>query len=150
MQKSDINALENCLQAWRIGDPSSVISGDNFVFDDFSPKEDDINQSLFTKSIHDDTVCEVLKLLFGAFYRNGGRSLSTWWEIRMMILEIAFLWKPSLFQKQILWVNGTSREKPNATILWLEALILFRLLNGWIKKNLQCMLNYWKMPENVD
>ena len=44
-------------------------TGDAF-FDDFPPKEDDIYQSLFTKSTRDDTVCEILKLLFGAFYRH--------------------------------------------------------------------------------
>ena len=61
--------LLSCLKDWS-SDPSSVISGDAFVFDDFSPTEDNIYHSLFTKSSHDDTVCEILTLLFNAFHHH--------------------------------------------------------------------------------
>ena len=52
-------ALLTSLKNWS-SDPFSVIYGDAFVFDDFPPKEDDIYQSLFAKSNHDNTVCEIL------------------------------------------------------------------------------------------
>jgi len=47
-----------------------TISGEAFVFDDFPPSKDDIYRSLFMESSHDDTVCEILKVLFSVFHRH--------------------------------------------------------------------------------
>ena len=58
--------LLSCVKDWS-SDPSSVNA---FIYDDFPPTEDNIYHSLFSESKHDDTVCEILKLLFSAFHRH--------------------------------------------------------------------------------
>ena len=70
--------LLSCLQQWSL-EPSVVISGDVSTFDDFSPSEDEIYNSLFASSDYDNTVCEVLKLMFSALLSHrasSGRSFS--------------------------------------------------------------------------
>ena len=124
--------LLTSLKNWSC-DPSSVISGDAFVFDDFPPKEDDIYQSLFTKSTHDDTVCDILQLLFSAFYRHlmhlvedhlpGGRYDD--FGDRLSEETISVPKTNTVSERDFAQLDRLLREKPNATILSLEALILF-------------------------
>ena len=125
-------ALLASLKNWS-SDPFSVISGDAFVFDDFPPKEDDIYHSLFTKSNHDDTVCEVLKLLFGAFYRHlmhlvedhlpGGRYDDFGDQLSEETITVPKT--NTVSERDFAQLDRLLREKPNATTLSLEALILF-------------------------
>ncbi len=58
--------LLSCLNQWSL-DPSSVISSEAIVFDDFPPSEDSIYASLVAPSEYDDTVHEMLQVLFSAF-----------------------------------------------------------------------------------
>ena len=124
-------ALLTSLKNWS-SDPFSVIYGDAFVFDDFPPKEDDIYQSLFAKSNHDNTVCEILKLLFDAFYRHlmhlvedhlpGGR-----YDDFGDLLSEETITVPktnTVSERDFAQLDRLLREKPNATTLSLEALIL--------------------------
>ena len=114
-------------------DPSSVISGDTCVFDDYPPKEDSIYQSLFTKSTHDDTVCEILKLLFAAFYRHlmhlvkdhlpGGRYDDFGESLSEQTITVPKT--NTVSERDFAQLDRLLREKPNAVILSLEALILF-------------------------
>ena len=124
--------LLTSLKNWSC-DPTSVISGDAFAFDDFPPKEDDIYQSLFTKSTHDDTVCEILKLLFAAFYRHlmhlvedhlpGGRYDG--FEDRLSEETISVPKTNTVSERDFAQLDRLLREKPNSAIISLEALILF-------------------------
>ena len=124
--------LLTSLKNWS-SDPFSVIYGDAFVFDDFPPKEDDIYQSLFAKSNHDNTVCEILKLLFDAFYCHlmhlvedhlpGGR-----YDDFGDLLSEETITVPktnTVSEQDFAQLDRLLREKPNATTLSLEALILF-------------------------
>ena len=140
LESKDVSILENeyfktllsCLQQWSL-EPSVVISGDVSTFDDFPPSEDEIYNSFFASSDYDNTVCEVLKLMFSAFYSHiehlvedhlaGGKYDNITETLCEETLSVPNT--NTISERDFAQLDHLLKEKSNATMLSLEALILF-------------------------
>ena len=129
--------LLSCFKDWSFN-PSSVISGEAFVFDDFPPSKDNIYCSLFMESSYNDTVCEILKVLFSAFHRHlehlvedhlpGGKYDN---YIDYLSEETTSVPKTNtVSERDFAQLDRLLREKPNAAILSLSYLTTIKLLIG--------------------
>ena len=124
--------LLSCLNQWSIN-AATVMSGAAVVFDDFPPSVDPIYSSLFARSDFDDTVEEILCMLFSAFssllehlvgdHLHGGSYDAT---NETLIEENRSVPKTNTVSKRdFAQLDRLLREKPNASVLSLEAMILF-------------------------
>ena len=124
--------LLSCLNDWSVNG-SSVVAGEAVVFDDFPPSVDSIHASLFAPSEYDVIVEELLCDLFSAFsslllclvedhlpegkFDNADETL---------IRDTTSVPKTNtVSERDFAQLDRLLREKPNATILSLEAMILF-------------------------
>ena len=120
------------LNEWSV-DASSVMSGDAVVFTDFPPTVDSIHTSLFAPSDYDDTVEEILCVLFSAFSSLLTRLVadhlpSGEYDAAKEALTEETKSVPTtntISERDFAQLDRLLREKPNATILSLEAMILF-------------------------
>ena len=124
--------LLSCLNKWSVN-ATSVISGVAVLFDDFLPSVDSIHASLFSPSDYDDTVEEILCMLFSAFssllerlvsdHLPGGQYDAS---SETLIEETKSVPKTNtVSERDFAQLDRLLREKPNASILSLEAMILF-------------------------
>ena len=124
--------LKLCLDEWAC-DAMIVLTGEAILYDDFPPVEDAIFSSLITSSEYDATAQEILQTLFSALsllvsqfvedhlpggkYDNPSIHLST---------ETKSMPKTNVIsERDFAKLDRLLREKPNATTLCLEGMILF-------------------------
>jgi len=127
--------LLSCLNQWSL-DPSSVISGEAIIFDDFPPSEDSFYASLVAPSEYDDMVHEMLQVLFSAFsslltclvedHLPGGKLDDT---DETLIKQTKSVPKTNtVSERDFAQLDRLLREKPNASILSLEAMIFQKVI----------------------
>jgi len=124
--------LKLCLDQWTC-DAMTVLCGEAILFDDFPPVKDAIFNSLIASSEYDATAQEILQTLFSALsllvsrlvedhlpegkYDNPSVQLAT---------ETKSVPKTNvLSERDFAKLDRLLREKPNATTLCLEGMILF-------------------------
>ena len=114
-------------------DASDVVSGEAILFPDFPPSEDVIWQHLITPSEHDSLVLVILQTLFHAFsalvtrlvddHLPGGKYDE---PTSQLLEETASVPKTNVIsERDFAKLDRLLREKPNASTLSLEAMILF-------------------------
>ena len=124
--------LLSCLNDWSVN-ASSVIAGEAVVFDDFPPTVDSIHASLFAPSEYDAVVEELLCVLFSAFsslllrlvedHLPGGKFDNA---DETLVTDTTSVPKTNtVSERDFAQLDRLLREKPNASILSLEAMILF-------------------------
>ena len=124
--------LLNCLESWS-KDASDVVAGEAVLYSDFRPTPDAISDSLGTPSELDSTVQEILQLVFSALALLVTRLLEDHLPggvLDMPSEQLACETKsvPSsnvISERDFAKLDRLLREKPNATTLSLEGLILF-------------------------
>lgn len=124
--------LVSCLNNWSV-DATSVISGEAVIFDDFPPSIDSIHASLFAPSEYDAIVEEILCVLFSAFssllmrlvedHLPGGRYDNIDETLREESRSVPKT--NTISERDFAQLDRLLREKPNASVLSLEATILF-------------------------
>ena len=124
--------LLSCLGKWAI-DASTVVSGNAIVFEDFPPTVDAIYECLFAPSKYDNIVEESLTVLFGAFsslltrlvceHLPDGKYDAT--NVSLVAETKSVPKTNTISERDFAQLDRFLREKPNASILSLEALILF-------------------------
>ena len=124
--------LLSCLDEWSV-DASPVISGNAVVFDDFPPTVDAIYECLFAPSDYDDVVEEILTVLFGAFsslltclvaeHLPDGKYDAT--DVSLIEETKSVPKTNTISERDSAQLDCFLREKPNASILSLEAMVLF-------------------------
>ena len=124
--------LLSCLNDWSVN-ASSVIAGEVVIFDDFPPTVDSIHASLFAPSEYDAVVEELLCVLFSAFsslllrlvedHLPGGKFDNA---DETLVTDTTSVPKTNtVSERDFAQLDRLLREKPNASILSLEAMILF-------------------------
>ena len=124
--------LKSCLDEWAC-DAMPVLSGEAILYDDFPPVQDAIFNSLIASSEYDATVQEILQTLFSALsllvsrfveehlpggkYDNPSSQLTTETKSAPKTNVIS--------ERDFAKLDRLLREKPNATTLSLEGMILF-------------------------
>jgi len=121
----------SCLDEWSVD--ASVISGNAVLFDDFPPTVDAIYECLFAPSDYDDVVVEILTVLFGAFssllthlvaeHLPDGKYDAT--DVSLIKETKSFPKTNTISERDFVQLDHFLREKPNASILSLEAMVLF-------------------------
>ena len=124
--------LLSCLNDWSIN-ASSVVAGEAVVFDDFPPSVDSIHASLFAPSEYDAIVEELLCVLFSAFsslllrlvedHLPEGKFDDA--DETLIRDTISVPKMNTVSERDFAHLDCLLREKPNASILSLEAMILF-------------------------
>ena len=124
--------LLSCLNDWLIN-ASSVLAGEAVVFDDFPPMVDSIHASLFAPSEYDAIVEELLCVLFSAFsslllrlvedHLPEGRFDNA--DEALIGDTISVPKTNTVSERDFAILDRLLREKPNASLLSLEAMILF-------------------------
>ena len=124
--------LKSCLEEWS-QDATTVLSGEAVLYSDFPLTKDLIYESLVAPSVYDATAQEVLEILFNAFsslisrlvedhlpdgkYHNPSAKL---------IAETKSVPTTNVIsERDFAKLDRFLREKPNATTLSLEAMIMF-------------------------
>ena len=124
--------LKNCLEQWS-EDANTVLSGEALLYSDFPPTKDCIFESLVAPSVYDATAQEILEVLFNAFsslisrlvadhlpdgkYHNPSAVLTA--EVKSVPTTNA------ISERDFAKLDRFLREKPNASTLSLEAMIMF-------------------------
>ena len=124
--------LLKCLEAWAI-DASTVVSCEAILFDDFPPTSDAITKALATPSVLDSTVEEILQVVFNSLtalvnrllvdHLPGGVLDSPSEELHRETKSVPN--SNTVSERDFAKLDRFLREKPNATTLSLEGLILF-------------------------
>ena len=125
--------LKSCLEIWS-EDASGVVSGEAMLFSNFLPTKDQIYESLFTTSVYDATAWEILEVLFGAFStlvyvsrlvedqlpdgKHGNPSVELITETKSVPTTNV------ISERNFANLDRFLREKPNASTLSLEAMIM--------------------------
>ena len=124
--------LKSCLEQWS-QNAIPVLTGEAVLYDDFPPTKDHIFESLVTPSVYDATAQEVLEVLLSAFstlifrlvgdhlpdgkYHNPSAKLIT--ETKSVPTTNV------VSERDFAKFDRFLREKPNASTLSLEAMIMF-------------------------
>ena len=124
--------LVDCLEKWS-HDASPVVSCEAVLFDDFPPSDDQITCALATPSEFDSTVQEILQVLFCAFSTLLRRLLKDHLpggDLDMpsdqLLVETRSVPNSNVIsERDFAKLDRLLREKPNATTLSLEGIILF-------------------------
>lgn len=130
----DVAKSERDVLAERVTElESHVVNTKAIIYDDFPPSMDSIYTSLLAPSGFDDIVHEILQLLFGAFssllarlvgdHLPGGRNdvtKETFAEETQSVPKTN-----TVSERDFAQLDRLLREKPNASVLSLEAMILF-------------------------
>ena len=124
--------LLSCLDEWAVN-YFTVVSGNAIVFEDFPPTVHAIYECLFSPSEYDSIIEEILTVLFGAFssllthlvgeHLPDGKYDAT--NISLIAETKSFPKTNTISERDFAQLDCFLREKPNASILSLEALILF-------------------------
>ena len=124
--------LLECLEAWSI-DATAVVSHEAILFDDFPPTTDSISEVLSAPSDLDSTVQEILQVVFNSLtvlvshlledHLPGGVLDSPSEELRRETASVPN--SNVISERDFAKLDRFLREKPNATTLSLEGLILF-------------------------
>ena len=125
--------LTSCLEIWS-EDASGVVSGEAILFSIFLLTKDQIYESLFTTSVYDATAWEILEVLFGAFStlvyvsrlvedqlpdgKHGNPSVELITETKSVPTTNV------ISERNFANLDRFLREKPNASTLSLEAMIM--------------------------
>lgn len=124
--------LLSCLNSWSL-DASSILTGEAILYDDFPPSEDPIYSSLISQSDNDHMVQEILQVLCSAFsslvlrlvkdHLSGGEYDN---PSKNLVGQTRSVPKTNtISERDFAKLDRLLREKPNATTLSLEAVILF-------------------------
>ena len=138
--------LKFCLDEWAC-DAMVVLSGEAILYDDFPPVEDAIFSSLIASSEYDATAQEILQTLFSALsllithfvedHLPGGKydnpSIQLTEETKSMPKTNV------ISERDFAKLDRLLREKPNATTLCLEGMILFanNKTSAWLDSKTQ-------------
>ena len=124
--------LLSCLNDWLIN-ASSVVAGEAVVFDDFPPSVDSIHVSLFAPSEYDAIVEELLCVLFSGFsslllrlvedHLPEGKFDNA--DEALIGDTISVPKTNTVSERDFAQLEHLLWEKPNASLLSLEAMILF-------------------------
>ena len=124
--------LLSCLDEWAV-DSSTVVSGNAIVFEDFPSTVHAIYECLFAPSEYESIVQEILTVLFGAFsalltrlvgeHLPDGKYDAT--NISLIAETKSVPKTNTISERDFAQLDRFLREKPNASISSLEALILF-------------------------
>ena len=124
--------LVDCLEKWS-RDASPIVSCEAILFDDFPPSDDQITCALCTPSEYDSTVQEILQVLFCAFSTLLHRLLKDHlpggyldMPSDQLLVETRSVPNSNVIsERDFAKLDQFLREKPNATTLSLEGIILF-------------------------
>ena len=141
LETADISILEmneyfqiliTHLDLWSL-DSSEVLSGHAVIFPDFPPSEDEIWNSLIAPSEYDAIAQELLQVLFGSFsvllsrlvrdHLPGGDLDEPSLQLQEETKSVPKT--NTVSERDFAKLDRLLREKPNATTLSLEAMILF-------------------------
>ena len=141
LETSDISILEmneyfqmlvTHLDLWSL-DSTDVLSGNAIIFPDFSPSEDEIWKSLTASSEYDVIAQELLQTLFSSFsvllsrllhdHLPGGELDNPSHQLQEETKSVPKT--NTVSERDFAKLDRLLREKPNATTLSLEAMILF-------------------------
>ena len=123
--------LVDCLEEWS-HDASPIVSCEAILFDDFPPSDDQITRALAIPSEFDSTVQEILQVLFCAFSTLLRRLLEDHLpggNLDMPSDQLLVETRPVpnsnvISERDFAKLDRLLREKPNATTLSLEGIIL--------------------------
>lgn len=132
-------SLVNNLEQWS-SDASSLLDGSARLFPDASVKIDNISDSLFTPRMNDPMVLELLQLLASVFHTFTKRLLADHLEGDLFASpdpEVALQAKSvpqtnRVNENDFAQLDFHMREKPNATLVALEGIILFVNNSVWL------------------
>lgn len=124
--------LKSCLDSWS-QDATSVMSGEAVLYSDFLPTKDQIYESLFAPSVYDATAQELLEVIFGAFSSLISRLVEDHLPngkydnpSAELVAETKSVPTTNVIsERDFAQLDRFLREKPNATTLSLEAMIMF-------------------------
>jgi len=124
--------LKSCLDNWS-QDATSVMSGEAVLYSDFLPTKDQIYESLFAPSVYDATAQELLEVIFGAFSSLISRLVEDHLPngkydnpSAELVAETKSVPTTNVIsERDFAQLDRFLREKPNATTLSLEAMIMF-------------------------
>ena len=144
LDMSDIySKMESKFEEWG-QDALGVLQREQYLFDDGEIVNDDVTDSLFEPSSEDNTVQEILQLLFKSFtltvqrllsdHLPGGRYYSV--TDAAVIKETRSVPTTNLApERDFAVLDNLLSQKPNATYIALEAVILFshNKTSEWLK-----------------
>ena len=124
--------LKSCLEEWS-QDATSVLSGEAVLYSNFLPTKDHIFESLVAPSVYDATTEEILKILLSAFSSlisrlvedqlTGGKYHNP--SARLIAETKSVPTTNVISERDFGKLDRFLREKPNASTLSLEAMIMF-------------------------
>lgn len=124
--------LVSCVDEWSL-DASKLLHGEAVLYPEFPPDEDVVWESLITSSESDCVTQEILQIIFHAFSALLSRLLSDHLAggihdnpCSPLQLETKSVPKTNVIsERDFAHLDRLLREKPNATTLSLEAMVLF-------------------------
>ena len=129
---SRFKTLMSCLDKWAL-DASEILSGEALLYDDFPPSKDAIYDSLLTPNDNDGMTQEILQVLCSAFsllvsrltddHLPDGRYDCPSENLKKETQSVPKT--NTISERDFAKLDRLLREKPNASTLSLEAIVLF-------------------------